>query len=93
MIGLIGLTGSANRRCWASSPASPDPDRPGQVLGGNIPTRAFAIRCRASHTCRRDWARIYPTLSIFENVDFFGCLFGQSRGTRMAHTRLFASTD
>ena len=37
---------------------------------------------------------LYPTLSIFENADFFGRLFGQSRDEREWRIKdLFASTD
>ncbi|MDY0074241.1 MAG: ATP-binding cassette domain-containing protein, partial [Thauera sp.] len=36
---------------------------------------------------------LYPTLSVFENIDFFGRLFGQSRGERKARiANLLAAT-
>ena len=60
------------------------------------PARSSATRSRrASPTCRRASARtLYPTLSIFENIDFFGRLFGQSKDEREWRIEdLSASTD
>ena len=58
--------------------------------------RAFATRCpRAIAYLPQGLGKnLYPTLSIFENVDFFGRLFGQSREEREWRIDdLFASTD
>ena len=39
----------------------------------------------ASPTCRRGLGRnLYPTLSVFDNIDFFGRLFGQGAAERRA---------
>ena len=34
---------------------------------------------------------LYPTLSVFENVDFFGRLFGQRRDERNAASKIFCT--
>ncbi len=67
------------------------------MLGGDIGDAPFSRlkSRRASPTCRRGWAgNLYPTLSVFENVDFFGRLFGQgqARARRSASPNLLDST-
>ncbi len=56
-----------------------------EVLGGDM-SSAADIAVRSTHEspiCHRDSAEtLYPTLSIFENADFFGRLFGQGREER-----------
>ncbi len=38
-----------------------------------------------SPTCRKGLGRnLYPTLSVFDNIDFFGRLFGQGAAERRA---------
>jgi ribosome-dependent ATPase len=66
------------------------------VLGGNIADAGFRDRVasRIAYLPQGLGKNLYPTLSIAENVDFFGRLFGQSaeeREWRMAD--LLASTD
>ena len=49
--------------------------------------RSFATRCRSrvAYLPQGLGKNLYPTLSIFENVDFFGRLFGPiARGARVA---------
>ena len=55
-----------------------------QVLGGDIADRRFrnAVSSRIAYLPQGLGKNLYPTLSIFENVDFFGRLFGQSREER-----------
>jgi ABC-type dipeptide/oligopeptide/nickel transport system ATPase component len=48
---------------------------------------------RASPTCRRASANLYPDLSIRENIEYFGRLFGQARAEREERiAELLAST-
>ncbi len=67
-----------------------------QVLGGDIADTRFreSIAARVAYLPQGLGKNLYPTLSIFENVDFFGRLFGQSKEEREWRiTDLFASTD
>ena len=96
MIGIIGPTASANPRCSAHRRRSTDPDRQVIVLGGNIADARFRrlASSRVAYLPQGLGKNLYPTLSIFENVDFFGRLFGQSREEREWRIKdLFASTD
>ena len=55
-----------------------------RVLGGNIADAHFRnlVSSRIAYLPQGLGKNLYPTLSIFENVDFFGRLFGQSRAER-----------
>ena len=67
-----------------------------QVLGGNIADAEFrnSVSARIAYLPQGLGKNLYPTLSIFENVDFFGRLFGQSREEREWRIDdLFKSTD
>ena len=67
-----------------------------RVLGGNIDDARFrtAVSSRVAYLPQGLGKNLYPTLSIFENVDFFGRLFGQSREEREYRINdLLASTD
>uniref|UniRef100_UPI00129033B4 ATP-binding cassette domain-containing protein n=1 Tax=Steroidobacter cummioxidans TaxID=1803913 RepID=UPI00129033B4 len=67
-----------------------------QVLGGNIADVKFreSISSRVAYLPQGLGKNLYPTLSIFENIDFFGRLFGQSKEEREWRIAdLFASTD
>jgi ABC-type multidrug transport system ATPase subunit/ABC-type Na+ efflux pump permease subunit len=67
-----------------------------QVLGGNIDDAHFrnSVSARVAYLPQGLGKNLYPTLSIFENADFFGRLFGQSREEREWRiSDLFASTD
>ena len=66
------------------------------VLGGNISDARFrnSVSARIAYLPQGLGKNLYPTLSIFENVDFFGRLFGQSRDEREWRIKeLLASTD
>src|SRR5262250_587898 len=67
-----------------------------QVLGGNIDDAGFrnSVSAQIAYLPQGLGKNLYPTLSIYENADFFGRLFGQSREERDQRiTDLFASTD
>jgi ribosome-dependent ATPase len=67
-----------------------------EVLGGNIDDAKFRteVSSRIAYLPQGLGKNLYPTLSLFENADFFGRLFGQSREERERRiTELFASTD
>src|ERR1700747_2505522 len=67
-----------------------------EVLGGNISDARFrtAVSARIAYLPQGLGKNLYPTLSIFENVDFFGRLFGQSKEEREWRIDdLFKSTD
>ncbi len=66
------------------------------VLGGDIADTHFrnSVFSRVAYMPQGLGKNLYPTLSIFENVDFFGRLFGQSREEREWRIQeLLASTD
>src|SRR6201998_1059245 len=54
------------------------------VLGGNISDAGFrnSVSARIAYLPQGLGKNLYPTLSIFENVDFFARLFGQGRAER-----------
>src|SRR4051794_6411751 len=67
-----------------------------EVLGGNIDDPRFrtGVSARIAYLPQGLGKNLYPTLSIVENVDFFGRLFGQSREEREWRIKdLFDSTD
>jgi ribosome-dependent ATPase len=57
------------------------------VLGGNMANRAFRSSeiGRIAYMPQGLGRNLYPTLSVFENVDFHGRLFGQSYAERQRH--------
>src|SRR6478736_4715617 len=67
-----------------------------EVLGGNIADARFrnSVSSRIAYLPQGLGKNLYPTLSIFENVDFFGRLFGQSAEEREWRIEdLLQSTD
>lgn len=65
------------------------------VLGGDMADARHrnAVRMRVAYMPQGLGKNLYPTLSVFENIDFFGRLFGQSRQERKARIAdLLAST-
>ncbi|HET7085555.1 MAG TPA: ribosome-associated ATPase/putative transporter RbbA [Rhizomicrobium sp.] len=85
MIGLIGPDG-VGKSTLLGMLAGVRKIQAGQVevLGGDIADPRFrnAISARVAYLPQGLGKNLYPTLSIFENVDFFGRLFGQSREER-----------
>ncbi|RIX45078.1 MAG: ABC transporter ATP-binding protein/permease [Rhodocyclales bacterium GT-UBC] len=66
-----------------------------EVLGGDIGERRFraSVQPRIAYMPQGLGKNLYPTLSVFENVDFFGRLFGQGRRERQQRiAELLAST-
>jgi ribosome-dependent ATPase len=57
-----------------------------EVLGGDLREGAFRSRVadRIAYMPQGLGKNLYPTLSVFENVDFFGRLFGHARAEREA---------
>jgi ribosome-dependent ATPase len=56
-------------------------------------TRLKALRTRVAYMPQGLGRNLYPTLSVFENIDFFGRLFGQSSSERRARiTELLTAT-
>jgi ribosome-dependent ATPase len=55
-----------------------------EVLGGNMASASYRkqVSPRIAYMPQGLGGNLYPTLSIFENVDFFGRLFGQGRAER-----------
>jgi ribosome-dependent ATPase len=67
-----------------------------EVLGGDISDKEFrgSVSERIAYLPQGLGKNLYPTLSIFENADFFGRLFGQSKEEREWRIAdLLASTD
>jgi ribosome-dependent ATPase len=85
MIGLIGPDG-VGKSTLLGMLAGVRKIQTGQVevLGGDVADPRFrnAISARVAYLPQGLGKNLYPTLSIFENVDFFGRLFGQSREER-----------
>jgi ribosome-dependent ATPase len=57
-----------------------------EVLGGDLRDGTFRsqVADRIAYMPQGLGKNLYPTLSVFENVDFFGRLFGQARSEREA---------
>jgi ribosome-dependent ATPase len=65
------------------------------VFGEDVATREHlrTIRGRIAYMPQGLGRNLYPTLSVFENIDFFGRLFGQSAAERRARiTELLTAT-
>ena len=60
-----------------------------RVLGGDMATAVHRSRVapRIAYMPQGLGRNLYPTLSVVENIDFFGRLFGQPRGER--HARIY----
>ena len=85
MVGLIGPDGVGKSSLLALvSGARQFQTGKIEVLGGDIGDRHFraAVQPRIAYMPQGLGRNLYPTLSVFENVDFFGRLFGQSRAER-----------
>jgi ribosome-dependent ATPase len=85
MIGLIGPDGVGKSTLLAIL-AGVRKIQSGEVtvLGGDIASAKFrkSVSSRIAYLPQGLGKNLYPTLSIFENVDFFGRLFGQSKAER-----------
>lgn len=85
MVGLIGPDGVGKSSLLALiSGARQIQEGQIHVLGGNVAERHFraSVQPRIAYMPQGLGKNLYPTLSVFENVDFFGRLFGQGRRER-----------
>ena len=85
MVGLIGPDGVGKSSLLALvSGARQIQTGRVEVLGGDIGDRRFraAVQPRIAYMPQGLGKNLYPTLSVVENVDFFGRLFGQGRAER-----------
>ncbi|MDE2441759.1 MAG: ribosome-associated ATPase/putative transporter RbbA, partial [Betaproteobacteria bacterium] len=85
MVGLIGPDGVGKSSLLALvSGARQIQQGRVEVLGGDIGERRFraSVQPRIAYMPQGLGKNLYPTLSVFENVDFFGRLFGQDRKER-----------
>ncbi len=96
MVGLIGPDGVGKSSLLALvSGARQIQTGKVEVLGGDIGERRFraSVQPRIAYMPQGLGRNLYPTLSVFENVDFFGRLFGQDKGEREQRiAELLAST-
>jgi ribosome-dependent ATPase len=96
MVGLIGPDGVGKSSLLALiSGARQIQSGRIEVLGGDIGERHFraSVQPRIAYMPQGLGKNLYPTLSVFENVDFFGRLFGQDRVERERRIgELLAST-
>ena len=96
MIGLIGPDG-VGKSTLLSLVAGARKVQQGEVfaLGADMrdARQRGAVGPRIAYMPQGLGRNLYPTLSVFENVDFFGRLFGHARGERDARIReLLAAT-
>jgi len=85
MVGLIGPDGVGKSSLLALVAGARKVQRGTvEALGGNIGERRFrdSVQPRIAYMPQGLGKNLYPTLSVFENVDFFGRLFGQSKNER-----------
>ena len=85
MVGLIGPDGVGKSSLLALvSGARQIQAGRVEVLGGDIGDRRFraSVQPRIAYMPQGLGRNLYPTLSVFENVDFFGRLFGQGKRER-----------
>nr|WP_041778635.1 ribosome-associated ATPase/putative transporter RbbA [Beijerinckia indica] len=97
MVGLIGPDGVGKSTLLALI-AGVRQIQEGHVLvfGGDMTEKAHRrnICARIAYMPQGLGRNLYPTLSVFENIDFFGRLFGQSAEARRAHMdELLKATD
>jgi len=86
MVGLIGPDGVGKSSLLALvSGARQIQTGNVEVLGGDIGERRFraSVQPRIAYMPQGLGKNLYPTLSVFENVDFFGRLFGQGKRERL----------
>lgn len=95
-VGFIGPDG-VGKSTWLGLIAGARQIQSGQVqvLGGDMADAAHrkAACVRIAYMPQGLGKNLYPTLSVFENIDFFGRLFGQDKAERKARIKdLLAST-
>lgn len=95
-VGFIGPDG-VGKSTWLGLIAGARQIQGGKVrvLGGDMAEREHrnAACVRIAYMPQGLGKNLYPTLSVFENIDFFGRLFGQDKAERKARIKdLLAST-
>ena len=96
MVGLIGPDG-VGKSTWLGLIAGARKMQEGdiEVLGGDMRSSRHRreVCSRIAYMPQGLGKNLYPTLSVFENIDFFGRLFGQSKAERKERIEnLLAST-
>ena len=96
MVGLIGPDG-VGKSTWLGLIAGARKIQDGdiEVLGGDMRSAQHRrnVCAQIAYMPQGLGKNLYPTLSVFENIDFFGRLFGQSKQERQARIKdLLAST-
>ncbi len=96
MVGFIGPDG-VGKSTWLGLIAGARKIQHGtvEVLGGDMADARHRARVcpRIAYMPQGLGKNLYPTLSVFENIDFFGRLFGQSRAERVRRIdQLLAAT-
>lgn len=85
MVGFIGPDG-VGKSTWLGLIAGARKIQQGQieVLGGDMGSAKHRreVCARIAYMPQGLGRNLYPTLTVFENIDFFGRLFGQSRSER-----------
>nr|MBP7628433.1 ATP-binding cassette domain-containing protein [Zoogloea sp.] len=85
MVGFIGPDG-VGKSTWLGLIAGARQIQQGrvEVLGGDMAAARHreAVCPRIAYMPQGLGKNLYPTLSVFENIDFFGRLFGQGRTER-----------
>src|SRR5262249_9285698 len=96
MVGLIGPDGvGKSSLLWLIAGARRVQTGRVEVLGGDMTDASFrrAVSPRIAYMPQGLGKNLYPTLSVFENADFFGRLFGHGRRERERRiAELLAST-
>ncbi|PLX74344.1 MAG: multidrug ABC transporter ATP-binding protein [Azoarcus sp.] len=97
MAGFIGPDG-VGKSTWLGLIAGARQIQQGrvEVLGGDMSQRRHreAVCSRIAYMPQGLGKNLYPTLSVFENIDFFGRLFGQGTAERKRRiTELLAATS
>lgn len=85
MVGLIGPDGVGKSSLLALIAGARSIQTGGiEVLGGDMSNSRFrtSVSPRIAYMPQGLGKNLYPTLSVFENIDFFGRLFGQKKAER-----------
>jgi ribosome-dependent ATPase len=94
MVGVIGPDGQIDMLALISGVRAVQSGKV-SVFDGDVSERSNlkSLRARIAYMPQGLGRNLYPTLSVFENIDFFGRLFGQSATERRAKiTELLTAT-
>jgi ribosome-dependent ATPase len=93
MVGLIGPDGVGKSSLLSLVAGARACSRRREVLGGDMRRTGTAPVCpRIAYMPQGLGKNLYPTLSVEENLQFFGRLFGQDAPSAAAHRRADRST-